>query len=106
MMLDDATIDAIARRVWELQQEAAPAVSVMQTDEVLTLGEARVYVKRPSKRAFYLWCKRWGVEAKAHGRYGRAALDLALARESGAVRTPAVLRREQEAMQSQQRRVA
>jgi len=77
--LADDAIEAIARRVVELQRSVLPAVA--PTKDVLTLGEARVYVKRASKRAFYLWCKRWGVEPKSHGRYGRATLDRALARE-------------------------
>lgn len=86
LLLDAATIDAIARRVVELQREAAKIVT--PTADVLTLSEAMLYVKRGSKRAFYRWCQRWGVEPRVHGRYSRAVLDRALAREGGAVRRP------------------
>lgn len=88
--LSAASIEAIAQRVAELMR--APA----QTSLVLTRGEAKIYVKRPSEGAFVAWCKRWKIRPASHGRYARADLDLALEREGGLKHTPATLRHYQD----------
>jgi len=76
-MISTEDIEAIARRVVELQAEQS-----MRNERVLTRAEARAYVKRESEAAFHDWCKRWRIKAAVHGRYSRDQLDLALERES------------------------
>jgi hypothetical protein len=88
--LSSESVESIAQRVAELLRAPAP------TPQVLTRGEAKAYVKRPSEGAFVAWCKRWKIRPASHGRYARAALDLALEREGGLVHTPATLRAHQE----------
>ena len=72
-----------------LERLNAPLV----TDAMLTSAEAFAYVKVKSASAFHRWRTKWGVTTATHGRWSRAKLDLALAREAGLVRTPATLRR-------------
>lgn len=82
--LHPATIDAIARRVVEMQRESASASAVptLGSGEMLTAAEARAYVKRRSTSAFGRWCHEWGVRPYRRGRYSRSQLDLALGREA------------------------
>lgn len=68
--------------------------------DILTLAEAKIYTRRPSKTAFFEWCQRWKVKPHSRGRYGRAQLDLALQRESGAAHLPATLRKHQGALEA------
>jgi len=60
---------------------------------ILTRAEARQYVRRTSDAAFSAWCARWQVRAECRGRWSRARLDLALAREAGTAHVPANLRK-------------
>lgn len=60
---------------------------------ILTRAEARKYVRRTSDAAFSAWCARWQVRAECRGRWSRARLDLALAREAGTAHVPANLRK-------------
>lgn len=89
--LSAESIEAIAQRVAELMRAPAPTL------QVLTRGEAKVYVKRPSEGAFVAWCRRWKIRPASHGRYARRELDLALEREGGIKHTPATLRAHQRA---------
>lgn len=92
--LSERSIERIAQRVAELLRAPNP------TSDMLTLAEATAYVKRPSAWAFYKWARQWRVKSKTRGRYSRAALDLALERESGLTHTPATLQRHQRVLRS------
>lgn len=95
---DHETVDAIHFTVAGLVSQRHAATSL-----VLTRGEAKVYVKRPSEGAFVAWCRRWKISPASRGRYARAALDLALEREGGIAHTPATLRAHQRAHDEQER---
>jgi hypothetical protein len=83
-MMTNEDVEAVAVRVVALLRAEPVVVAPLhaETADVLTLAEARSYVKRPSRSAFHVWCKKWGVRAAAHGRYARARLDVALGREA------------------------
>ena len=85
--MDDATLNALVYRI--VQRITAPLV----TDKILTRHEAMAYCKCGSHAAFTVWARRWSVKPDARGRWSRARLDLALAREAGTTHTPAALRR-------------
>lgn len=67
--------------------------TVNEVHHILTRAEARQYVRRTSDAAFSAWCARWQVRAECRGRWSRARLDLALAREAGTAHVPANLRK-------------
>jgi len=68
-VLDDTTIERIARRVLELQQVMAPA-------PVLTVEEACLFVRVGSTSSLDRWCAKWAPNARCgNGRYTRAALS-------------------------------
>lgn len=77
-MISEQDIEAIARRVVELQRQT----TLPQSERILTRSEARAYVKRHSEAAFCDWCKKWRIKPFSRGRYSRDQLDLALERES------------------------
>lgn len=85
-MLDEATIERIAQRTAELVRGVSVA-------PILTRAEAMKYVRRSSDAAFSEWCAKWHVRAEGRGRWSKARLDLALAREAGTAHMPANLRR-------------
>lgn len=74
--MSDEEIDRIARRVVELQGRNGA------TAEILTRKEAAEFVKRPSKSAFFKWCKKHHVAPSSRGRYSRTRLNLGLQREA------------------------
>jgi len=76
------------------------------TGIIFSRTEARAYVKRENLRVFKRWCQKWGVRSVAYGRYAKATLDLALAREAGIEHTPTTLRRKQEQLRASTGRVA
>lgn len=80
-MLTPEDIDAIARRVVELQAERAPA----PPRDVLTLDEAIAFVGKDhlkaSRKAFLRWRKALGVRPCSPGRYSLRSLKAGLERE-------------------------
>lgn len=95
---DHETVDAIHFAAGAVV--VRPASNVAPSPLVLTRGEAKTFVRRPSEGAFVAWCKRWRVKPGSRGRWSRAALELALERESGIAHTPATLRRHQESLRA------
>jgi hypothetical protein len=85
-MFDEAIIERIAQRTAELVRGVTVA-------PILTRAEAMKYVRRSSHAAFSEWCSKWHVRAEGRGRWSKARLDLALAREAGTAHVPANLRR-------------
>lgn len=88
----------LAQLVRTVVREELAAIPFRQTDDVspkpiLTRAEARQYVRRTSDAAFSAWAARWQVRAECRGRWSRARLDLALAREAGTAHVPANLRK-------------
>lgn len=79
-MLTPEDIDAIARRVVELQAEAS-----RPTRDVLTLDEAIAFVGKDhlkaSRKAFLRWRKALGVRPCSPGRYSLRSLKAGLERE-------------------------
>lgn len=84
-----AMLADVQERLNTLTQGAA------ECPHILTTEEATRYVKAGSASAFYRWAEKWDVEPSAYGRWSRAKIDMALAREAGLTRTPATLRRRQ-----------
>jgi hypothetical protein len=85
-MFDEAIIERIAQRTAELVRGVTVA-------PILTRAEAMKYVRRSSHAAFSEWCSKWHVRAEGRGRWSKARLDLALAREAGTAHVPANLRK-------------
>ena len=96
-MIDAATIEAIAQRTAELVNAGKVTVvagsGFYGSSPILTRREAMKYVRRNSTQAFSEWAARWGCRAEMRGRWSKTRLDLALAREAGAARTPAGMRK-------------
>lgn len=90
-----AEVKAMLATVTERLNEVLRAQT--ECPHILTSEEAIRYVKAGSTSAFYDWAKKWGVSPASYGRWSRAALDMALSREAGLVRTPATLRKKQSA---------
>jgi hypothetical protein len=89
MSLSPEDIDAIARRVVELQAERQPA----PPRDVLTLDEAiafvgKAHLKAPRK-AFLRWRKALQVRPCTRGRYSLRSLKAALEREQRKTYLPA-----------------
>ncbi|HKB90286.1 MAG TPA: hypothetical protein VKC60_07185 [Opitutaceae bacterium] len=93
-MINEPTLADIAKRL-EIIEERLNAVldGARSTSVILTRAEAIEYVKKRSNSSFDRWVSKWGVRSSAHGRYSRAHLDLALAREGGYARVPASIRK-------------
>lgn len=87
--LSPESIEAIARRVVELQ-----SVAQARSEHTLTRAEAVVFSGRRSVSAFDRWAAKWGVKSCSPGHYSRHALELAKEREAGIAKTPATLRRQ------------
>lgn len=84
-MLTPEDIEAVARRVVELQAASQAPVVQFPTRDVLTVKEAIAFVgkaglKAPDK-AFKRWRKALGVKPCAKGRYSLRALKAGLERE-------------------------
>jgi hypothetical protein len=62
---------------------------------IITREEAKALSTRNDDSAFDRWRNFWGVDRVSHGRYSRAACELALKREAGELPVPATLRRKQ-----------
>ena len=81
-MLTPEDIDAIAKRVVELQAEASRPTP---TRDVLTLDEAIAFVGKDhlkaSRKAFVRWRKALGVRPCSPGRYSLRSLKAGLERE-------------------------
>jgi hypothetical protein len=79
-MLTPEDIDAVARRVIELQREQQPA-----TRDVLNVTEAIAFVGKSHlahpEKAFLRWRKAHGLRPCGKGRYSLRALKTALERE-------------------------
>ena len=73
----------------------ALAEGAAECPHILTVEEACRYVKVGSASAFYRWAEKWCIEPAAYGRWSRAKIDMALAREAGLSSTPATLKRRQ-----------
>lgn len=84
VVLAPESVDALARRIVELQQAANEAAQpeLVTTGEILTRTEAMAYVKRTSEGAFSAWCKTWRVKPWRRGRYSRTQLNVALSHEA------------------------
>lgn len=84
VVLAPESVDALARRIVELQQAAKEAAQpeLVTTGEILTRTEAMAYVKRTSEGAFSAWCKTWRVRPHRRGRYSRTQLNAALSQEA------------------------
>lgn len=80
-MSDEFNMQRLFLEIAALRDEVR-ALRQPATGEILTLAEARAYVKRPSRSAFNDWCRANGIKAAHRGRYSRTQLDLALQREA------------------------
>lgn len=72
----DVLADLVVARLIE------KGVFIPRPPPVMTLAEAKEFVKRPSTSAFRRWDERFGPTSCGHGRYSRERLERGLEREA------------------------